>query len=63
MRLFDRIDGPTVLPAQSRITVSPTQFGLTLGIRAADAVSPGNYRVIVRVNGQQAKNSPEVLLA
>lgn len=63
VRLFDRIDGPTVLPAQSRITVSPTQFGLTLGIRAADAVSPGNYRVIVRVNGQQAKNSPEVLLA
>jgi len=33
---------------------------IRLKMKEADAVQPGTYRVIFRVNGQQAKNSPEL---
>jgi hypothetical protein len=41
-------------------TVTPAQSALTLAIEQSQAVPPGKYLVILRVNGQQAKNSPEV---
>lgn len=53
VKLFDGLD---------KLTVTPTQSTLTLAMPQADAVLPGKYRVILRVNGQQAKNSPEVEL-
>jgi hypothetical protein len=37
-----------------------TQTQMRLQITEATAVLPGPYRVILRVNGQQALNSPEV---
>jgi hypothetical protein len=42
--------------------VSADQSELTLTIRKADELSPGLYRTILRINGQQAKLSPEVNL-
>lgn len=53
VKLFDGSD---------RLTVTAEQTSLTLAIPEADAVLPGRYRIILRVNGQQAKNSPEVEL-
>ena len=38
------------------------QTQMSLIMTAAQAVLPGTYRVILRVNGQQAKKSPEVTL-
>ena len=38
----------------------PSFSRIRLKMKEADAVLPGKYRVILRVNGQQAKNSPEV---
>jgi hypothetical protein len=35
---------------------------ITLIMEERDAVLAGNYRIILRVNGQQAKNSPEVTI-
>ncbi len=34
-----------------------------LRVQIADAVPSGSYRVILRVNGQQAQNSPEVIIS
>jgi hypothetical protein len=39
-----------------------TQTQMQLQITAETAIPPGTYRVILRVNGQQAVNSPEVIL-
>jgi hypothetical protein len=39
-------------------TASQTQLDLT--VTAPQALPSGNYRIILRVNGQQARNSPEV---
>lgn len=39
------------------------QTELTLAIPSVSALPPGDYRVIVRVNGQQAKRSPRLTLA
>ncbi|MGQ3685419.1 MAG: Pvc16 family protein [Candidatus Loosdrechtia sp.] len=51
MKLFDGHD---------KLAVTTTQTTLALTMKKEDAVPPGNYRVILRINGQQAKNSPEV---
>lgn len=45
------------------VTPNATQTSLTLAITTEDPLAPGEYRVIVRVNGQQAKNSPALTLA
>jgi hypothetical protein len=39
------------------------QSTLTLAIPPSNPIHPGKYRIILRVNGQQAKNSPEVDLS
>lgn len=39
-----------------------SQKSLTLEFKEAHKVPPGKYRVILRVNGQQAAHSPEVVL-
>ncbi len=44
-------------------TVTPAQSTLTLAIEQSQAVPPGKYLIILRVNGQQAKSSPEVDLS
>ena len=44
-------------------SIESTQSELVLGIEETDdgsVVAPGEYRVILRVNGQQAKGSPQV---
>jgi hypothetical protein len=41
-------------------TTNESQQKLTLKIAKSDAVPPGKYLVILRVNGQQAKQSPKV---
>ncbi|MGE5418484.1 MAG: hypothetical protein ACM3N1_00105, partial [Accumulibacter sp.] len=55
-------DGMTV-KVFDEFTVTLAQSALTLAIDQSQAVPPGKYRVILRVNGQQAKNSPEVDLS
>lgn len=50
-RVFDQFTRPTADQTTLRLTMT-----------AAQAVPPGPYRVILRVNGQQARNSPEVIL-
>ena len=54
VRTFDEIK--VVPPAQA---TGPEQTKLELLLKTAD-IQPGKYRVILRVNGQQAKSSPEV---
>jgi hypothetical protein len=49
-----------VAKAFDELTVAPAQDQLQLTITASHAVSAGRYRVILRVNGQQAQASPEV---
>jgi len=39
-----------------------SQTRMRLKVEEDEAVPPGTYRVILRINGQQAKNSPEVEL-
>lgn len=46
----------------SPFTLVPDQTSLTLAIPNARAVPSGTYRVILRINGQQARRSPEVIL-
>ena len=45
-----------------QITTTPTQQLLTLIINESDVVPSGEYRIILRVNGQQAKNSPVIVV-
>lgn len=45
------------------VTTSPGQLSLALEIENTKPLPPGDYRVILRVNGQQAKNSPLLTLA
>lgn len=56
-KVIKLFDGP------DKLTTTPDQSSLTLAIPDKDAVLPGLYRIILRVNGQQAKNSPEVTLS
>jgi hypothetical protein len=55
-KVIKLFDGP------DKLAITTAQTTLTLAMKKEDAVPPGNYRVILRVNGQQAKNSPEVSL-
>lgn len=45
------------------VTTNLSQTSLSLVIPAARALPPAEYRVILRVNGQQAKFSPQLTLA
>lgn len=45
------------------ITTNADQTSLSLEITAAEPLEPGEYFVILRVNGQQAKSSPRITLA
>jgi hypothetical protein len=49
-------------PEEPTLPTDPIQTQLILNIAADDEVIPGTYRVILLVNGQQAKNSPQVEL-
>jgi hypothetical protein len=42
------------------VTSNASQTQLNLTVAAPQALPSGNYRIILRVNGQQARNSPEV---
>jgi hypothetical protein len=42
------------------VVTNASQTQLDLTVAAAQAMPSGNYRVILRVNGQQARNSPEI---
>lgn len=53
-RVVKAFDEFTVVPAQDRLDLTIQAVG------TVDAVPGGTYRVILRVNGQQAKASPEV---
>jgi len=54
--------GEVVKVFDAPFTNQEDQKSLTLKIPESDAVSPAGYRIILRVNGQQARNSPEVEL-
>lgn len=53
VRVFDTFTAPVPAPATP-------QTGLRVSIPAADSIEQGTYRVILRVNGQQARTSPAV---
>lgn len=50
----------TVTGSYDQVTSVADQTQLTLAVPSTNALPPGNYRIILRVNGQQAKRSPEV---
>ncbi|HSO05712.1 MAG TPA: DUF4255 domain-containing protein [Pelomicrobium sp.] len=52
------LDGETRLMLE--VTGTAAQTSLTATVPAADALPPGQYRIILRVNGEQAANSPQV---
>jgi hypothetical protein len=56
VQMYDDFDRPLPGPG-----VTP-QAELRLNMPAAKAVPPGEYRLILRVNGRQARNSPQVVL-
>lgn len=56
-RVFDNL---TIMPSSPPPSPPPLQKHLQLVMLPAQAVPPGLYRVILRVNGQQAKRSPAV---
>jgi hypothetical protein len=43
------------------VTTNATQTQLDLTVSAAQALASANYRIILRVNGQQARSSPEIV--
>ncbi len=55
-------DGRVVEVFDSPFRLAEDQTRLILQIPDDKAIPLGNYRIILRVNGQQAKNSPEVRL-
>ncbi len=57
-RVMDEVFDFTVVQPSSPPV--PPFSRVRLKMKEADAVLPGKYRVILRVNGQQAKNSPEL---
>lgn len=59
VKVFDEF-----MPVPSPPAPSPSvpQTQMRLQMKQEDAVPPGEYRIILRVNGQQAKNSPIVRL-
>lgn len=63
-RMFEA--GPQPPPASPARTVVPddAQRQLTVtGLKGPKGVAPGDYQVLVRVNGQQARLSPTVMVA
>jgi hypothetical protein len=52
------LDGDVHLMVEGAGTAA--QASLSLTVAAADALPPGQYRIILRVNGEQAANSPQV---
>ena len=59
VKFFDNL---TVLPTPPPMPPIPLQKHLQLAMQSSQAVPPGQYRVILRVNGQQAQNSPVINL-
>lgn len=55
-------DGAVILGVDVTLS-NADQTSLSLAIAPAAALPPGEYRVILRVNGQQAKLSPRLVLA
>ncbi len=53
-------DGKVIRLFDSPFTFSPDQTELTLELEESALVEPGEFLVILRVNGQQAKRSPRV---
>lgn len=51
-----------VFESLTHTSMPPLQTKVRLAITDADKIAPDNYRVIYRVNGEQAKNSPMVEL-
>jgi hypothetical protein len=51
------LDGETRLMLEATGTAAQTTLAVT--VSAADALPPGQYRVILRVNGEQAANAPQ----
>ncbi|MBX6323607.1 MAG: IPT/TIG domain-containing protein [Rhodospirillaceae bacterium] len=58
VRMLDRQVAPPAPPPPP----VPPQTRASVELPEAQAVPPGPYRVIVRVNGQQARNSPPILM-
>lgn len=52
------LDGEVRLMLEAAGTAAQTSLEVT--VSAADALPPGQYRIILRVNGEQAANSPQV---
>ena len=52
----------TAVKTFDNFTTAANQQALTLTIATTDEVAKTTYRLIVRVNGQQANNSPSVIL-
>jgi Pvc16 N-terminal domain/IPT/TIG domain len=59
VKFFDDL---TIIPTSPPLPPTPLQKQLRFAMQASQAVPPGQYRVILRVNGQQAKNSPVINL-
>jgi hypothetical protein len=57
VKVFDSFSAPPAPPPPPPVT---PQTLMRLSIAAADPIEQGTYRLIVRVNGQQARNSPTV---
>lgn len=49
-----------VLALLVEVSGSGAQTSLTVSVEEADALAPGSYRILVRVNGEQAVEAPEV---
>lgn len=62
VRLFEAGPPPPAVPAARTVVPGAGQHTLTVA-DAAGAVPAGDYQVIVRVNGQQARRSPTVGVA
>ena len=62
VKLFDVFTNIPPVPPPPPPASELLQSGKRLSMTAADAVPPGDYLAILRVNGQQAKNSPVVRL-
>jgi hypothetical protein len=60
LALYDAEAGEVVSVFEGPLAYSTDQTSLTLSIADSEAVMPGRYLLILRVNGQQAVNSPEV---
>jgi len=62
IKLFDVFANIPPVPPPPPPATELLQTGKRLAMTAADAVPPGDYLAILRVNGQQAKSSPLVRL-